>query len=35
MRNRNLFRWTLRGKPCFLLAIPSLAVLLVIIGVLL
>ena len=35
MRKRNLFRWTLRGKTYMLLALPSLAILLAIIGVLL
>ena len=34
-RNKNLFRWTLRGKPYFLLAAASLTILLVIIGVML
>ena len=35
MRKRNLFRWTLRGKNDMLLALPSLAILLAILGVLL
>ena len=35
MRKRNLFRWTLRGKNYMLLALPSLAILLTILGVLL
>ena len=34
MRKRNLFRWTLRGKPYLLLALPSFIILLII-GVLL
>ena len=32
MRKRNLFRWTLRGKPYYLLAAGSFAILLAIIG---
>ena len=35
VRKRNLFCWTLRGKPYFLLAAVSLAILLAIIGVML
>ena len=35
MRTRNLFRWTLRGKHYLLLLLPSIVVLLAIIGVLL
>ena len=35
MRMRNLFRWTLRGKPYYLLSAGSLMILLAIIGVLL
>ena len=35
VRKRNLFRWTLRGKPYLLLALPSFVILLAIIGVLL
>ena len=35
VRKRNLFRWTLRGKPYFLLAVGSFMILLAIIGVLL
>jgi hypothetical protein len=35
VRKRNLFAWTLRGKPYYLLAAGSFAVLLAIIGVLL
>jgi len=35
MRKRNLFRWTLRGKPYFMLAAGSFAILLAIIGALL
>jgi hypothetical protein len=35
IRNKNLFRWTLRGKPYFLLAAGSLLILLAIIGVML
>ena len=35
VRKRNLFRWTLRGKPYFLLAAGSLLILLAIIGVML
>ena len=35
VRKRNLFCWTLRGKPYFLLAAGSLAILLAIIGVML
>ena len=35
MRNRNMFRWTLRGKPYYLLAAGILAILLAIIGALL
>jgi hypothetical protein len=35
IRNKNLFRWTLRGKPYFLLATASLVILIAIIGVML
>ena len=35
IRNKNLFRWTLRGKPYFLLETASLAILIAIIGVML
>ena len=35
MRKKNLFRWTLWGKPYYLLAAGSLVILLAIIGVLL
>ena len=35
VRKRNLFHWTLRGKPYYLLAAGSLAILLTIIGALL
>ena len=35
IRKKNLFLWTLRGKPYYLLAAGSFAVLLAIIGVLL
>ena len=35
VRKRNLFAWTLRGNEYAILAIPSLIVLLIIIGVLL
>ena len=35
MRKRNLFRWTLRGKPYYLLTAGSIVILLAIIGVLL
>ena len=35
IRKRNLFRWTLRGKPYYLLAAGSLLILLAIIGVML
>jgi len=35
VRKRNLFLWTLRGKPYYLLAVGSLAILLAIIGALL
>ena len=35
VRKRNLFRWTLRGKPYYLLAVGSLVILLTIIGVML
>ena len=35
IRKRNLFRWTLRGKPYYLLAAGSLLILLAIIGVIL
>ena len=35
VRKRNLFRWTLLGKPYYLLAAGSFVILLVIIGVLL
>ena len=34
IRKKNLFCWTLRGKPYYLLATGSLVVLLTIIGVL-
>ena len=34
VRHNNLFRWTLRGKPYFLLAGSSLALLILGIGVL-
>ena len=33
VRKKNLFCWTLRGKPCYLLAVGSLVILLAIIGV--
>ena len=33
MRKKNLFRWTLRGKPYYLLAVGSLVILLTVIGV--
>ena len=33
VRHNNLFRWTLRGKPYFLLAGSGLAVLILAIGV--
>ena len=32
VRKRNLFRWTLRGNPYYLLAAGSLVILLAIIG---
>ena len=35
MRKRNLFRWTLRGKPYLLLALPGFVILLAVMGVLL
>ena len=35
VRKRNMFRWTLRGKPYYLLAAGSLLILLAIIGVML
>ena len=35
VRKRNLFRWTLRGKPYMLLALLSFVILLAIIGALL
>ena len=35
VRNKNLFLWTLRGKPYYYLAVGSLVLLLVIIGVML
>ena len=35
MSKKILFRWTLRGKPYFLLAVGSLVILLAIIGVML
>ena len=35
VRKRNLFRWTLRGKPYYLLAAGSFVILLAIIGALL
>ena len=35
VRKSNLFRWTLRGKPYYLLAAGSFAILLAIFGVLL
>ena len=35
MRKRNLFHWTLRGKPYYLLAAGSLVILFAIIGALL
>ena len=35
VRKRNLFRWTLREKPYYLLAAGSFVILLAIIGVLL
>ena len=35
VRKRNLFRWTLQGKPYYLLAVGSLVILLAIIGVML
>ena len=34
VRHNNLFRWTLRGKPYFILAGSSLALLILAIGVL-
>ena len=33
IRNKNLFQWTLRGKPYFILAGSSLAVLILAMGV--
>ena len=33
VRHNNLFRWTLRGKPYFILAAGSLALLILAIGV--
>ena len=33
VRHNNLFRWTLRGKPCFLPVGSSLALLILAIGV--
>ena len=35
IRRKNLFLWTLRGKPYYLLAAGSVAILLAIIGVML
>ena len=35
IRKKNLFSWTLRGKPYYLLAVGSLLILLAIIGVML
>ena len=35
VRKRNLFRWTLRGKPYLLLALPIFVILLAVMGVLL
>ena len=35
MKKRNLFRWTLRGKPYYQLAAGSFVILLVIVGVML
>ena len=35
IRKKNLFLWTLRGKPYYLLAVGSLVILLATIGVLL
>ena len=35
MRKKNLFRWTLRGKPYYLLAAGNIVILLAIIGALL
>jgi len=35
VRKRKLFRWTLRGKPYYLLAAGSLAILLAVMGALL
>ena len=35
VRKKKLFRWTLRGKPYYLLAAGSLVILVAIIGVLL
>jgi len=32
VRKRNMFRWTLRGKPFYLLAAGSLVILLAIVG---
>ena len=33
VRHNNLFRWTLRGKPYFILATGSLALLILLMGV--
>ena len=33
VHHNNLFRWTLRGKPCFIIAGSSLAVLILAMGV--
>lgn len=33
VRHNNLFRWTLRGKPYFILAAGSLVLLILLIGV--
>jgi len=35
VRKRHLFRWTLRGKPYYLLAVGSLAILLAVVGAML
>ena len=35
VRKKNLFRWTLRGKPYYLLATGSLVILFAIVGVML
>ena len=35
IRKKNLFPWTLRGKPYLLLALPSFVILLAVMGVLL